>query len=228
MIKLARILRDRDDLKRYYTLFVFLWGALGISLLILRALMDVSPLPSLLSTFFYFTVQSNILITVVTFLYLKDYNQTKMFDALCYISAVNIFITSIVFHTLLIPYMSGVSFLNHITHTINPILYLGLFFLIMTPKIKLNTFWISLIYPLIYMGLIYLFIEPIFGNMLDLLMPNFIGARFVYPFLDPRTYPQGDPGLLIFNLLILAPLIAFSAFILLFFKQKFELKITQK
>lgn len=53
MIKLARILRDRDDLKRHYTLFVFLWGTLGIALLILKALMDQSPFPSLLSTFFF-------------------------------------------------------------------------------------------------------------------------------------------------------------------------------
>ncbi len=228
MIKLARILRDRDDLKRHYTLFVFLWGTLGIALLILRALMDQSPFPSLLSTFFYFTVQSNILITIIAYLYLKNQNRTLFFDSLCYIAAVNILITSIVFHTLLIPYMSGVSFLNHITHTINPILYLGLFFLIMTPNIELKKFWYSLIYPLIYIGFVYLLIEPFFGNMLDILMPNFVGARFVYPFLDPRTYAQGMPGLLIFNFLILAPLIAFSAFILLFLKLKFEQKISQK
>jgi hypothetical protein len=172
--------------------------------------------------YIYFTTQSNLLLIIVSSLYLFKKDKPKWLPNLAFIALINIFVTGVVFHVLLTPFMARVSFLNHMLHTVNPVIYILFYFLISPEKIIPKKFYISLIYPLIYMMFVYLLIEPIFGNLLDQLMPDFVGARYVYPFLDPRTYHSGIQGLIIFNLGILAPIIALIAYLLALLKYKFE------
>ena len=223
----TRVLRDRDKFIKWFPILVLSWGLLGILQLLGRALLGDTPGPSLLITSIYFTTQSNILITLVVSLFLLGYSEKIWFKYIAFIGLLNILITGIIFHILLTPYMGSVSFMNHVLHTINPILYSIFYFVIITNYIQLKKFWISLVYPLIYLSLVYIVIEPLFGDIFDFVMPDFEGARYVYPFLDPRLYSTGVRGLLVFNLGILAPLICAFAVFLIFLKLKLEKKIQE-
>lgn len=224
----TRVLRDRDKFIKWFPILVLSWGLIGILQLLGRALLGGTPGPSLLITSIYFTTQSNILITLVVTLFLLGFSEKNWFKNIAFIALLNIVITGIIFHILLTPYMASVSFMNHVLHTINPILYSIFYFVIITNYIHLKKFWISLIYPLIYLSFVYMIVEPLFGDLFDLIMPDFEGARYVYPFLDPRLYSTGVRGLLLFNLGILAPLICILATLLIFLKLRLEKKIQQK
>jgi hypothetical protein len=221
-IKKIRANTKITKLSTYFSLLVFIFG---IVLLIFRALNGPTPNLSLLTTFFYFTSQSNILILVVTLLFVTGFSSKKWFKYLAYIALVNIFMTGIIFHIFLTPYMSIVTFTNQMLHTVNPILYFYIYYIIFKDHIQLKSIWVSLIYPLFYMIFVYIFIEPFFGDLLDQLLPNFTGARYVYPFLDPRIYDNGITGLLLFNLGFLAPTIFLFALLLAFLKRKIENKV---
>lgn len=208
-----------------YALFVLSFGLLGIGLEIERALDSDYFGASLFVTFLYFTSQSNLLLTITLLLFLFKKHDRKLVNYLAFITLVNILITGIVFHTLLVPYMDHVNFMHHVLHTINPILYVVFYFLFFDYKIPINKFWISLIYPLIFMGLVYLLIEPFFGDLIEITAPNYESARYVYPFLDPRNYPRETLGLIGFNLGLLGPLITIFSFGLLHLKHKIYHKI---
>jgi hypothetical protein len=144
------------------------------------------------------------------------------FKYVAFIGLVNIFMTGIIFHILLTPFMGGVSFLNHILHTINPILYVLFYFFIFKDHITQRKLWIGILYPLIYVALVFILIEPMFGDLLDSQLPNFVGARYVYPFLDPREYDRGFLGVLLFNLGIITPIILGITSLLILMKSQFE------
>ncbi len=218
-------LRNRERFSKMFSIFVLSWGILGIILLITRAITGLTPGPSLLITSIYFTSQSNFLITLIVLLFLLKFNDQKWFKYIAFIGLVNIIITGVIFHTLLTPYLSNVSFMNHVLHSINPLLFLAFYFILVVDQIQFRKFWISLIYPLIYLLLVYLFFEPVFGDLIDQVMPDFDGARYVYPFLDPRLYSTGIRGLLLFNLGFLAPMFCISSLILIFLKWNLEKKI---
>lgn len=214
------VLSDRKRLNLVFTYLVLLWGIIGLLMLIARPFFTDHPGSFLISTALYFTTQSNILVTIVPILILKGFSHTQWFKNLALITLVNIVMTGTIFHIILTPYMNQISFMNHVLHTINPILYVILYFFFLEQNLKLKSFWITLIYPLIYALMIYIVIEPLLGDMLQNIMPDFVGARYVYPFLDPTTYESGVTGLLIFNVGILAPIICFTTLILMFLKQK--------
>ncbi|MBU1143570.1 MAG: hypothetical protein KKH92_08010 [Firmicutes bacterium] len=222
MINWIHDLRSKRNFTLWFSVCVMSTGILGILLLILRALFGDTPGPSLFITFLYFTSQSNILVTLIVLLFLLGYSSKKWFKYIAFIGLLNIVITGVIFHILITPYMSNVTFTNHILHTVNPLLYLIFYYVIVTDFVELKKFWISLIYPLVYLSSVYIIIEPMFGNMLDRLLPDFAGARYVYPFLDPRLYDNQIYGLLLFNLGILAPLICILAFLLILLKTKIE------
>jgi len=226
MITFAQRIRNRERVKRIIAYLVLIWGILGIGLQIGRSLLGTNPLEFSFITLLYFTTQSNIIITCIAFFYLFTKKRGPLYTSFAFIGFLNILITGIVFHTLLIPYMDHVSFLNHVLHTINPVLYTIFYIFVIEEFVPTKRFYISLIYPIIYMLSVYLIIEPLFGDMMERLMPDFVGARYVYPFLDPRTYPSGFSDLLIFNLGILAPSIALLSFLLSFLKQRFERLLT--
>ena len=225
MFNLTRRIRDRESISKGFAYLVLFWGLFGVGLQTLRSLLGTNPLELVLLTHFYFTTQSNILLVIVVSLYLFKQKRGHVFTSLAFIALINIFVTGVVFHTLLIPYMEQVSFLNHVLHTINPILYFLFYFLIIKEYLPTKKFFISLLYPLAYMIFVYLIVEPIFGNMMDENLSTFESARFVYPFLDPGNYDQGIPGLLMFNLGILAPLVALISFLFCYLKSRFEKEV---
>ena len=155
-----------------YALIVLSFGLLGIGLEIERALDSDHFVASLFVTFLYFTTQSNLLLTITLLLFLLKKHDKKIVNYLAFITLVNILITAIVFHTLLVPYMTNINFMHHVLHTINPILYVIFYFIFFDYKIPINKFWISLIYPLIFMFLVYVLIEPFFGDLIEITAPS--------------------------------------------------------
>lgn len=225
MNKLACHIRDREILSKTFAYIVLLWGTIGIGLQTMRSLLGENPLELSLITHFYFTTQSNILISIVAFLFLFKKKKGRGFTTLAFISLVNITITGIIFHVLLTPYMGRINFTHHVLHTINPLLYFVFYFFVINDYLEIRKFWVSLIYPLIYLAFVYLIIEPIFGDLMERIMTNFASARYVYPFLDPAQYERGVIGLIIFNLGLLAPLISLLSLLLCYLKARFEKKL---
>ena len=219
-----KLLHDKKFIL-FYSILVLLFGILGISLEIARALYDDNFGASLFVTFLYFTTQSNLLLTITLLLFLLKNRHKKSLNYLAFITLVNITITGIVFHILLVPYMEKVGFIHHILHTVNPILYILFYYFIFDKKLPLNKFWIALIYPLVFMASVYIFVEPLFGDLIENTIPNFESARYVYPFLDPGNYERETLGLIAFNLGLLAPLFTVFSYLLLYLKQKINTKI---
>ena len=228
MFIIARRIRDRELYNKIFAYLVLSFGLLGVGLQTGRSLLGSEPLAYTLITHFYFTTQSNLLVVIMSLIYLFKQKRGPLFTSFAFITFVNISMTGVIFHALLTPYMGHVSFLNHVLHTITPILYILFYFLVIQSHLKTSKFWISLIYPLIYLMLVYVVIEPIFGNLMERLFSTFENPRYVYPFLDPASYESGVRGLLLFNLGILAPLIALFSLILCYLKSKFELKLSMK
>lgn len=227
-MKLIRSMRNRESISYILTYLVLFWSALGVGLQIIRSAYDINPLESILVTQFYFTTQSNIIIFLVSLTQILKPTKGKIFKLFAFIGLVNISLTGIIFHILLTPFMSHVSFLNHVLHTINPLLYILFYFICIHDYVPIKRFYYSLLYPLFYMVFVYTIVSPIFGDMLERVVTTFESARYVYPFLDPRTYNSGVSGLLLFNLGLLAPLIAIFAFLLAYLKVIFEQKFHTK
>ena len=146
MINLTRRIRDRESFTKGFAYLVLFWGMLGVLLQSARSLFGENPLELFLLTHFYFTTQSNILIVIVSLLYLFKQKRGPLFTSLSFITLINIFVTGVVFHTLLVPYMESVTFLNHVLHTINPILYIIFYFFIIKDIIfTFHTFTICIL-----------------------------------------------------------------------------------
>lgn len=220
-------IRNNDYLKFYYSLFVFLWGITGIVLLILRALLAEDTSASFIITATYFTTQSNVLITIISLLVLLGFSKKYLFKYLSFVGLINIVITCLIFHILLVPYMTDVSFLQQILHTIIPILYFGLYFIFLDDQIQYKFFWISLIHPLIFLLFVYTLIEPMFGDMFESTLGDISGIRYVYPFLDPENYERSFLGLIGFIFGILTPIICTTSLLVIYFKRLFDKKINQ-
>jgi hypothetical protein len=224
MKNIAHVLRDRKSNRFIFTYLVLVFGLLGVLMLYGDSLYDPTASRTMLTTSFYFTTQSNIFITVIALLYILKQESKSWFKYVAFIALVNIFMTGIIFHVLITPFMGGVSFLNHLLHTINPILYILFYFLILKDYINQKKIWVGLIYPILYVAFVFLLVEPVFGDLLDQQLPDFVGARYVYPFLDPREYEQGFKGLILFNLGIVTPIIILATSLMIFLKSRFEKK----
>ncbi len=203
-----------------FAIILLAFGLLGIGLEILRAIESGNFLGTLFVTFLYFTTQSNLLITIIALLFIFKKTTLKSFDALAFIALINITITGTIFHIILIPYMSQVDLIQHVLHTVNPLIYVMFYFLFLNRNIPINKFYLGLIYPLVFLVLVYTFIEPIFGNYIESIVVDFTSARYIYPFLDPRNYERETLGLIGFNFGLLAPIITVVSYILLFLKVK--------
>ncbi len=210
--------------KYYFAFIVFLFGCLGIVLQILRATQSSNSSDYLLVTSFYFTTQTNLVLTLTSLLFVLKVDQKKWFKYLMFIALFNAMITAVIFHLLLSSFMENIEFIQHVLHTINPILFVSLYVLFYRQSISLKKFWISLIHPLLFLLLTYLFIEPIFGDLIEITMPNFESARYIYPFLDPRSYGNSWQGLWTFVLGIMTPLAILFSLLLLKLKQILDKK----
>jgi hypothetical protein len=198
----------------------------GIILQIIRAANSPDFGEFLLVTSFYFTTQTNILLTVTSLFFIIKFHNKNWYKYLIFITLINVLITAIVFHVLLAPYMENVDLIQQVLHTINPLLFIIFYFVFYGQNIAIKKVWICLIYPLIYLLNVYLIIEPIFGNLMEFTMPNFNSARYVYPFLDPQTYTSQWLGLWLFILGIIAPFTVLISSVSIWLKQKANKKIT--
>ncbi len=224
MKNLIHTARSSLKISNLISIFLLLNALLGIGLQLYRAFIFENRLAALATTYVYFTTQSNLLIILVSLLFIFGFKEKNSFKVLAFVTLVNISMTSIIFHILITPYMTNVGLMQHILHSTNPLFYVMFYFTLISGFIPFKKFWIGLIYPIIYLAFVYIFAEPVLGDLLELASPNFQSARYVYPFLDPGLYTNGVIGLLIFNLLILAPIILIFTLFLTFLKKKFESK----
>lgn len=226
-MKFISSLRNNKIFVSSFSLLAFLISALGIALLIGRIFIDEHAFDRFLVTIFYFTTQSNFLIFAVMLLFLLKKDGTKWFKILSLIATVDITLTGLVFHIFLTTYVANINIMQHILHTMVPLLYITFYIVILDNKFKLNQFWIGLIHPLVFLVSVFTWIHPLFGDRIELIMLDFQGASYVYPFLDPATYTNGFVGVLLFNLGLLMPVIVLITIILIFIKSKIEKAINQ-
>lgn len=210
----------------HFALIVFLSGLFGITLEIIRATNASNFSQFILVTSFYFTTQTNLLLTITALFFILKLHNKNWYKYLIFITLVNVLVTAIVFHILLAPYMENIDLIQHVLHTVNPLLFIIFYFMFYDQNIPLKRFWICMIYPLLFLVSVYLFIEPIFGDLMEITMPDFNSARYVYPFLDPQTYSREWLGLWLFILGIIAPFTAIISFISIWIKQKVDIKIS--
>jgi hypothetical protein len=217
MSKLQSI-RDNQKVSSIFYLVLFATFAISVILQLINAIFFAK---DGLLRLVYFTIQSNILITVIMGIYILKKPVANWFTRLTFIGLVNISVTGIVFHILLTPYMSSVSFMQHMLHTINPLLFIIFYFIFFAQNIKLKEIWIVLISPLIYLIFVFGFVSPVLGNLMETQSGLTESARYVYPFLNPDNYNNGLPGMLLFNLGILAPSILILSIILQQIKRRY-------
>lgn len=217
-----------DKVKISFAIIVLAFGLLGVALEILRAVQSDNFLGTMFVTFLYFTTQSNLLITIAVLLFILKKTESKLYHYLAFIALVNISITALIFHIILVPYMTQIDFIQQVLHTINPLLYITFYFVFYKQKLDVKMFWISLIYPLAFLITVYTIIEPVFGNYLETIVSDFTSARYIYPFLDPRNYERETLGVVGFNLGILAPFIGLLSLLLVYVKKIFDRKFLYK
>ncbi len=221
-MKFISKLRSNKNFITSFSFFVFAIAALGVGLLIGRIFIDDNSFDRFLVTIFYFTTQSNFLIFIIMLFFLLKQNNKLWFKILSLIGLVDITITGLVFHIFLASYVTNINLMQHLLHTISPLLYIAFYFLIFDYKFKVKNFWIGLVHPLIFIISVYTWIHPFFGDRLAMILIDFQGAAYVYPFLDPATYAHGISGLILFNFGLMVPLVILITCGLIFLKSKLE------
>lgn len=214
--------------KYYFAFLVFSSGLYGIVLEIIRAANSLNFGEYILVTSFYFTTQTNLFLTITSLFFILKLHNKNWYKYLIYITLINVLITAIVFHIFLGPNMENVDLIQHVLHTINPILFILFYFLFYEQNIPIKKLWICLIYPILFLFSVYLIIEPIFGNLMEVTMPEFNSARYVYPFLDPRTYASKWLGLWLFIFGIITPFTILISYISIRLKNKIDSKFLNK
>lgn len=210
---------------KYHAAFlVFLSGLYGIVLEILRAINSSDFSGFILVTSFYFTTQTNLLLTITSLFFILKLHKKKWYKYLIFITLINVLVTAIIFHILLAPYMQNIDLIQHVLHTVNPLLFILFYSLFYEELLSPRKFWICLIYPMIFLLSVYLIIEPIFGDLMEITNPEYNSARYVYPFLDPSTYSRKWLGLWSFVLGIITPFVAIISFISIWLKHKIDTK----
>jgi hypothetical protein len=220
-------LRNNKKFVTSFSIIFFLFSLTAIGLLIGRVFIDENPFERFLVTIFYFTTQSNLVIFIILLLFIFKKNNKKWYSVLCFIGLIDITITGLVFHLFLASYMTSIGLMQHLLHTVIPILYLFFYFFIFSHQLQLKNFWISLIHPLIFVVSVYTWIHPFFGDTLLRVMTDLESASYVYPFLDPSIYVRGTLGLILFNFGLLTPLIFIISILMILLKRKFETSISK-
>lgn len=187
MVKIRRVLSNRNDLRWMIIIITIFCIALGLTLQALRSLNSPYPKAYFFINYIYFTTQSNILILVLLILHFTRFKNRLIYDVFIHIGLLNILMTCIVFHLFLGPYME-VSIVQHLLHTVSPILYLFFYFFIYDNFFKIKHLATLFIYPILYASSVYFIIEPRIGNTLEMVQGDFQGARYIYPFFDPFYY----------------------------------------
>lgn len=196
------------------TVFIFIWSIFGVALSYSRILFAENLLMSFVTTSVYFTIQSNLLVAIVLLLTILK-KDTRI---LSFITLVNITMTGLVFHVFLTDFMTSVSFINHVTHTITPLVYLLYFLLVDRQRLMFRLFWIGLVYPALYLLFVYGIVAPVLGQTMSSMFPDLQAGSYVYPFLNPDNYANGILGLSLFIGFIMVPLVLILSSILMALK----------
>ena len=220
-------LRNNKKLVTSFSIFVFLFSLLAVSLLIGRIFIDDNPLERFLVTIFYFTTQSNFLIFIIMSLFLLKKNNNRWYPILCFIGLIDITITGLIFHIFLSSYMSSIGLMQQLLHTVIPIIYILFYFVVFNEKIKIKYFWISLIHPMIFIISVYAWIHPFFSHVFITVIPDISGSSYVYPILDPANYTYGIWGLILFIFGLLTPFLILVTLGMIYLKSKIEQKVTK-
>jgi hypothetical protein len=204
-MRLVSSYRSNPHLPRVTSSLVLLVAWTGIVMLVLRAFESPSAIDGLVSTLFYYTTQSNILVAVLMAIAFTRLRHTKLFASFAFIAFFDISVTAIVFHALIGPYMASVGIMQHVLHTFTPLLYVlwYLFDFKDTPSLKSSM--TALIHPLIFMVFVFAVVVPFFSDLMIRTSDGFAGAEYLYPFLNPANYQSGVTGMVLFNVLVLAP-----------------------
>lgn len=200
----------------------FLVSSWAIFLLIDRIFSHQDILNRSLATLFYFTTQSNILVWVVLIFCFTRLTNRKWFRNLSFIALIDIIITSLIFNLFLASFLDHIEIMQHVLHTIVPIIYVIFYILFLSEKRSYKTFYISLFHPLVFLFSVYLFIEPFFGNSLNVIYPDHDSGRFIYPFLDPNNYASGIFGLTLFIVGVLTPFIALTSLVMIYITARYH------
>lgn len=212
-------LRFKKNMSLYFSYIVLLSSFVSVLIQLISS-MNASKYGY--TTLIYFTIQSNLFVSLISLVFILKKHSRQWFKYLSFITLINISITALVFHSMLTPYMESVGILQQMLHTINPLLYIFFYFIFVDSIISFKSIWISLVYPLLYMVFVFGFVSPLLGDIMESSSSSMNSGRYVYPFLNPNNYDNDYIGLLIFNLLILAPSILILSGILIYIKQKYE------
>jgi hypothetical protein len=212
--------KNRNPYHIIITIFTLCISTLAILFLLIRIFDNPNPLNSFIVTSLFYTTQSNIFVFIVMVLYLLKLSSKKWFHVLALIAIVDILLTGIVFHILLVPYMEAISFMQQLLHTWTPIAYLMFYFIVVHDHLKLSHFWYAIVHPIIFFISVYLWIEPLFGELIEITVLDFEGSRFLYPFLNPANFEIGFIGVFLFSFVIILPLILLLSFGILFIKKR--------
>jgi hypothetical protein len=202
------------------TLFAFLVSLLAMLFLIIRIFQNPKPLDALIVIPLFYTTQSNVLVFLVIISYLLKQSSKKHFQILALIASVDILLTGLVFHIFLAPYMEVITFMQRLLHTWTPIAYLMFYFIVIQYQTKLSRFWYAIIHPLIFFISVYLWIEPFLGALIENTVLEFEGSGYLYPFLNPRNFEMGFTGVLLFNMMLILPIILLLSFGVLYTKKQ--------
>ena len=197
--------RSNSQLQRVASSLVLLVAWTGIVMLVLRAFESPSAIDGLVSTLFYYTTQSNIIVAVLMALAFTKFKHTKLFASFAFIAFFDISVTAIVFHALIGPYMETVGFMQHVLHTFTPLLFVLWYLFDFKHIPTVRSSMTALIHPVIFMVFVFAVVVPFFSDLMIRASDGFAGAEYLYPFLNPASYPSGVTGMVLFNLLVLAP-----------------------
>jgi hypothetical protein len=192
-------------LKKGLICLTFLFSLLSVILLIARVLRNDDPGRALIATSFYYTTQSNVLVFIVVFLYVLGFRKSRWFHFPAFIAAVDISITGIVFNILLTSYVPEMNFMQHLLHTIVPVLYVTFYLLIIYTKLTFSNVFIIMVHPILFLLSVYLLASTLFKDLLRQIYTEFDRPEYIYPFLDPSNYERGVVGVLLFASLVLTP-----------------------
>lgn len=212
--------RANRILPHVLTSLVFVVARWGIILLVLRAFAGPDPFDRLISTSFYYTTQSNVLVFLTLVFFITELRMKRFFRYISFITFFDIIITAVIFHVLLVPYMNEMGIMQHVLHTFTPILYVFFYILNIRESVSIKESLVALVHPLIFMIFVFTIIVPFFSELMIKTNEGFAGAQYLYPFLNPANFANGILGMMVFTLGLLTPLFIVLALLLQRLKMK--------
>lgn len=220
LVRIISRYRSHRWLPLLLTTFVFLTSLWGIVLLVIRAYEGPDPFDGLLSTSFYYTTQSNVLVFLTMVFFVSELRFKPFFRFVAFIALFDIVVTGVIFHVMLVPYMNEMGLMQHVLHTFTPILYVLFYLLNVESVLSIKESFVTLLHPLLYMAFVFLVVVPLFSDLMIKTNEGATGAQYLYPFMNPANFENGVLGMMLFTLGLLAPLFIVLSMLLQQLKMK--------